>query len=110
MDYDPQSQAEDRAKLHASPRAASTFYRIWFTYYRYNSGNADNGNYTRKVDFNTLEEAVAAKWQILAYINKALPEYQRDELEEEFLGGRCEGFFKSFDSMEKIVTVTEPIA
>jgi hypothetical protein len=84
-------------------------YHIWFTFYRYNTGMADNGTFSRKIVFNSLEEATHAKWMIEAYIKGTLSTGNKEKLEEEYLGGRCNGFFESFDGIYKVHSYAERV-
>lgn len=54
-------------------------FQVQFSYYQHNTGAADNGNYTRTLDFDTKAEALAVADRIQAVIEEKANEEETQE-------------------------------
>jgi len=82
------------------------YYQVKYFYYKYNSGNADNGHYDNKISFNSLSEAKEFINQIKNIIDnkKMNKEEPLTEIEDNLIPDG--GFFTKYPELYK-VTVEE---
>lgn len=78
-----------------------TIYIVQYRYYQYNSGQADNGSYWRKQEFEDLEKAKELYYKIKASIDKTLSEDENDQLVDDYIP--YAGFFEMVKFFKSIV-------
>lgn len=67
-------------------------YHVTYKYYKYNSGQADNGAYWKSIEFESFDEAKYLFSQINSSINKELLEADDDKLINNYIP--YHGFFE----------------
>lgn len=78
-----------------------TVYIVQYRYYQYNSGQADNGSYWRKIEFDNLEKAKELFLKFKASIDKSLSEEENDDLVNDYIP--YSGFFEDVKFLKSIV-------
>lgn len=63
----------------------SVTYEVEYRYYQFNSGAADNGEYVRRREFASAEDALALARRIEACVAGTLDEDSRRELEDDLI-------------------------
>lgn len=61
------------------------YFIIKYKYYQYNSGQGDNGNYIRKLEFSDKNEAFSAYQKFQKYLNNQLIHEDKKNLEYDYI-------------------------
>ena len=61
------------------------YFIIKYKYYQYNSGQGDNGNYIRKLEFSYKNEAFSVYQKFQKYLNKQLIGEDKKDLEYDYI-------------------------
>jgi len=62
-----------------------TVYFIQYEYYQYNSGQADNGYYKRKYEYESKKDALTSFKKFKDYLEKKLNDEDRRNLEDNYI-------------------------
>lgn len=79
----------------------NTIYIVKYTYYQYNSGMGDNGTYSKKIEFEHVEDAKLLYKNIQDCIDKKLDEQSEHDLINDYLN--YDGYFKEVKIYKAIV-------
>ena len=61
------------------------YFIIKYKYYQYNSGQGDNGNYIRKLEFSYKNEAFSVYQKFQKYLNNQLIGEDKKDLEYDYI-------------------------
>lgn len=62
-----------------------TIYFIQYEYYQYNSGQADNGHYKRKYEYENKKEALIVFKKFKDYLSNKLDHESKRDLEDNYI-------------------------
>lgn len=84
-----------------------TIYIVKYTYYQYNSGQADNGYYWKKIELEDIEKAQILYQKFKDSINKKLSEEEEDNLISDYIPYM--GYFTEVKLFKQVVETFELI-
>lgn len=84
------------------------FYEVYYRYYQYNDGSANNGTFTDCTAFDSIEDANTLADKIDNY--DSLGEEGRDKLVGDLIPGGCGGYFIGKARILKVTRKEEEIS